>query len=294
MKQSWIDAEITVSETKVFNWTPSLLAKTTFYYLQSAGYFNAKKGYYTRREGYKSILMLYTLEGRGSAEYRGKRYELGAGQLFIINCYDYQEYYTSSDENWKIKWVHFFGSNSEEYFNIIYDNYGPVIGIDNKIVNYIDAIMDMMENGDRQFEIKASNIVVNMLTYILLEASAKSGQCENQNQYGQVKDAIDFIEANFNSGITVKDMAEKACYSLHHFIRIFKKTTGYSPYEYLVKYRINKAKTLLDSTDKTIEEISHSVGFESASNFVRTFRQLEDMTPLKYRKFWRVQRETRR
>jgi len=294
MKQIWTVAELVVSEKKTFNWTPSLLAKTTFYYIQSAGYFKTRKGYYTRREGFKSILLLYTLRGKGSAEYRGRRYELNPGQLFVINCYDYQEYYTSSDEGWEIKWVHFFGSNSEEYFNAIYDNYGPVIDIGSEIVDYIDMVMDMMERGDRQFEIKASNIVVNMLTRILLEASSNSGCCESRSQHRQIREAISFIEANYNSNITVQDMAEKACYSLYHFIRVFKKTTDYSPYEYLVKYRINKAKALLDSTDKTIEEISHIVGFDSVSNFVRTFRQLEDMTPLKYRKLWKVQGKVHR
>ena len=98
--------------------------------------------------------------------------------------------------------------------------------------------------------------------------------------------ALAFVEENYNSNISLSDMASHSCCSEFHFSRLFKKVTGYSPYEYIVKYRVNKAKNLLKNTDKSVEDIAECVGFGSASNFIRTFREFEGMTPLKYRKYW--------
>jgi transcriptional regulator GlxA family with amidase domain len=81
-------------------------------------------------------------------------------------------------------------------------------------------------------------------------------------------------------------MAKAAFCSLHHFAHIFKSTIGYSPYEYLTKYRITRAKSLLKESTASIDEISWDVGFDSTSNFIKTFRGLEGVTPLKYRKLW--------
>lgn len=288
MKEIWIDSSLVVKECESYNYTPSFLAKTTFFYVQAAGHFLCNKEYYTRREGYKSFLLIYTVNGKGRAKFRDKQYDLCEGQILLIDCYDYQEYYTDSNDLWEIKWVHFYGSNSEEYFNLIYENYGPVIDVEenNKIVEYIDLILNMMKQGDIQFEVKVSNIIVSMLTNIMLIASSKSGNCNQKEKNEQVNQVIEFVEMNYNMDISVRDMAKKACCSIYHFSRVFKKATGYSPYEYLIKYRINRAKTLLKTTDNTIDEIAHAIGFDSTSNFINTFRKLEDVTPLKYRRFW--------
>jgi len=119
------------------------------------------------------------------------------------------------------------------------------------------------------------------------------GSPNNQFSYGKKKndinmDAIlEFIEKNYFSNISLEDMAAAACSSKYHFCRNFKKITGYGPYEYLVKYRINKAKSLLKETDIPVGEIAESVGFESTSNFIQTFKKLEGLTPLKYRNYWK-------
>lgn len=288
MRRSWVESNMGLIDYLSYNYTPSATAKSVFFYIQSAGHFCCGNDYYTRREGFKSYLLVYTVNGKGYARYRGRQYELGRGQVMLLDCYDYQEYYSDERDLWEIKWVHFNGGSSDGYYNIIYENYGPVINMsgNESIPGYIDALIKLMRDGDVQFEIKASNIIVSMLTDILVTAPSKPGNSRNSESNTQVESALEFVENNYSLDISLEDMANAACSSVFHFSRVFKKATGYSPYEYLIKYRINRAKSLLKTTHKTVEEISAEVGFESPSNFIRTFRQLEDMTPVKYRKYW--------
>lgn len=288
MKQKWIETDLSVRNNFYNNYTPSFLAKSSFFYIQSIGHFYCNPDYYTRREGYKSYLLLYTLNGKGYAVYREKQYELTRGKILLIDCNDYQEYFTDRDDLWEIKWFHFNGGSSHNYFNLIYDNYGPVIDMnqDQSVLDKIHSIMDLIKHSDVQLEVKASGIIVQILTDIILTASKGSDNLKKNEHNIHVNAALDFIENNFHLDISLKDIAETACSSVFHFTRIFKKITGYSPYEYLIKYRINTAKTLLETTDMSIENIAGNIGFKSTSNLILIFKKFEDITPLKYRKYW--------
>lgn len=259
-----------------YSHTPSLLAMSNFFYLQSVGHFRAHKDYLTRREGYQSFLVLYTVSGKGYLYYRGKRYELTCGDVFFIDCLDFQEYYTDQSELWELKWFHFNGLNSAGYFKLIYERLGPVIriGRESRLPLFIDELMMLLKSRERQLEIKASCIIMQILTELLLVESEKT-KGESRTVYykhdQQIEAVIDFIRNNFQKEINLSDLAAAACSSKYHLIRTFKRATGYSPYEYLIKYRINRAKDLLSTTFNSVEEVAEAVGFKSTSNFINTF-----------------------
>jgi AraC-like DNA-binding protein len=288
MKKLWIDAVPRTKSEVIFNYTPSLIARTAFFYLQSIGHFCCDEGYFTRREGYKSFLLIYTVSGKGYARYRSRQYELKRGQVLIMDCYDFQEYYSDKDELWEIKWIHFNGSTSYEYFNTIYEKFGSVINAYDSpsIPAHLDEITTLVKEGDLQLEAKVSGLIMGMLTELLLAESQKNNECNVKMLNEYVQSAMDYVENNFEHDISLADMASSACCSVYHFTRVFKRATGYSPHEYLIKFRINKAKSLLKNTNESIDDIACSVGFYSTSNFIRTFKELDDMTPLKYRRYW--------
>lgn len=285
MKKYWVDSTAGTIESVSHNYTPSLTARSAYFYLQAAGHFLCDKNYYTKREGYRSFLLIYTVSGKGHANYRNRSYELEKGQMLLMDCYDYQEYNTGVEETWEIKWLHFNGSTSLEYFNTIYDCFGPVLSTygDTPIESYIDEIFMLIRENDMKFEIKLSRLIVGILTEILL-AGSQGNDVKITDVL--VQPALDFIALKYMTDITLKDMAAAACCSEFHFSRVFKKVTGYCPHEYLIKLRINEAKNLLKHTTRAIDDIAAEIGFRSTSNFIRTFKELEEITPLKYRNYW--------
>jgi len=288
MKKYWVDSNLEKAEMFSYSYTPSIAAKSAFFYVQCAGHFICEKGYFTKREGYKSILVLYTVSGNGFARYRDREYSLKPGQVLIMDCYDYQEYYQDNNSQWEIKWLHFYGSTSLEYFNLIYEKHGAVVELTNSenFCAILDEILKMGGRGGVMPEAEASMLIMRLLTELLLEYSEQGIDYSKKTYNEHVRRGLDYVEENYFNNISLSDMASYACCSEYHFSRLFKKITGFSPYEYIVKFRINKAKYLLRNTDKSVEEIAESVGFGSSSNFIRTFRELEGLTPLKFRKYW--------
>lgn len=268
--------------------TPSILAKSIFYYIQSSGHFICGRRYMTDRSDYQSILLAYTRHGEGVLKYRNQLYSVKKGQLFIIDCFEHQYYGTGKPGFWEFDWIHFTGSESKNYVKMILENNGPVFVIDENstIPDNMEKIQRMVKEKDKRVDIIASKLIVEILTELLLK-SLRMDDMQATLVPPLIRKATRIIERNYNKPISLDTLSEELCISKFHFSRLFKKHTGYSPYEYLIKQRLNQAKSLLKSTDYPIAEISQKVGFESTSHFIKVFKQHEKTTPLKFRGFWR-------
>lgn len=93
----------------------------------------------------------------------------------------------------------------------------------------------------------------------------------------------EYIAANESAEIAIADLASLTGYSSVHFTRMFKKSTGQTPREYLIRHRIGKAKQLLTNTDLLITEIAYQSGFGSHAHFTTQFHRLTGVTPQLYR-----------
>ena len=95
--------------------------------------------------------------------------------------------------------------------------------------------------------------------------------------------AVEFVDANLDRVIHLKDMARVADVSLFHFHRQFKRTTGLTPHQFILQRRIEQAKVLLAQSNLPIIDVAARVGFVDQSHFTTTFRKLTSMTPRIYR-----------
>jgi len=267
--------------------TPSLTARSMFFYVQSAGYFKCKPRYMTRRKNYNTMLLLYTIKGAGTLKYRNQTYIVESGQGFLIDCMDYQYYSVYKKDKWEFKWLHFNGSESRSYFERIYENKGPVFELspNSLIPDYMDEIADMIRNRDYRIDIISSCRIVEILTELLLDDY--KGYREGFETPIFINKAIEMIEKNYYKDIKLDTLANHVGVSKYHLSRMFKRYTGYSPYEYILNYRLNQSKELLKTTELPIYEIAGRVGFESSSHYIKQFRNQEGITPLKFREYWR-------
>lgn len=94
---------------------------------------------------------------------------------------------------------------------------------------------------------------------------------------------LEYIHIHYSEDIKVEMIAELAQQSKFHFIRSFKKLTNTTPYQYILKLRIEKGKELLLLPTKSITEIAFEVGFSSSSQFYRNFIRIVGCTPKQFR-----------
>jgi AraC family transcriptional regulator len=261
--------------------TPSNIAKSMFFYIKCAGHFYCDNNYCVERDNHDSYLLMYVKEGSGVVHYNNKIFNVKANDVVLLNCHRPHMYKT---ENWETLWVHFSGNMSDEYYQLLYNRFGCVISLqDSKLItDHISTILDTFKNADLLNEAIISCYIQRMLTELLIIPSNTTQ--ENHDKPNAVLESINYIQNNYSKKITLEQLAENVCISPFYFSRIFKRETGYSPYEYITMVRLNHAKTLLKTNDMLIKEIAFSVGFNSEANFVTCFKEHVDMTPSKFRK----------
>jgi AraC family transcriptional regulator len=91
--------------------------------------------------------------------------------------------------------------------------------------------------------------------------------------------AIEYIQDQLHTGLTVSGIARSVNMSPYHFTRLFKTSTGQSPYRYVIEARARKAKELLASGKLSIAEVAYDVGFADQSHLTRHLKQLLGVTP---------------
>jgi len=91
------------------------------------------------------------------------------------------------------------------------------------------------------------------------------------------------IAENYEGDLSLADLARVAGMSTFHFAREFKRTTGTTPHQYLIKFRVERAKALLAGSEIPLVEVSSRSGFSHQSHFTRLFRRLTGTTPQSYR-----------
>jgi AraC family transcriptional regulator len=94
---------------------------------------------------------------------------------------------------------------------------------------------------------------------------------------------LNFIDENYAEDIKLAELAHVAGMSDFHFAREFKRSTGTTPHQYLIKFRIDRAKALLADKKLTLAEVGLRSGFSHQSHFTRLFRKSTGLTPHSYR-----------
>jgi len=99
-----------------------------------------------------------------------------------------------------------------------------------------------------------------------------------------IQSAVEFINQHIAEEIFIDEICRSIHVSKYHFCRKFKRTTGFTVMEYVLKTRIVAAKSALSDTDLPIGEISGKCGFGSISYFCRVFKEQTGLSPLQYRR----------
>lgn len=106
----------------------------------------------------------------------------------------------------------------------------------------------------------------------------------NEKNVIMLKKALAYIRSNYDTQISLCDIANAAGISPKYLCTFFKDMTGKTPFEYLNVYRIERAARKLINSDLSITQIAFSCGFNDLSYFIKTFKRVKNTTPKNFRK----------
>lgn len=98
-----------------------------------------------------------------------------------------------------------------------------------------------------------------------------------------VKEALTYIEQNFQNAITVEEIAAVCGLNRSYFGKIFHEATGKSPQQFLISYRMTKAAELLKLTDMSVADTGNAVGYPNQLHFSRAFKSVYGVSPREWR-----------
>jgi AraC family transcriptional regulator len=104
----------------------------------------------------------------------------------------------------------------------------------------------------------------------------------------QLQRVIDCIEDQPGQDLTLEVLAEQTGFSRHHFAYLFRRTTGETPHQFVLRLRLKRARQLLEASELSLAHIAVACGFADQSYFTRAFKRELGVTPRAYQREWAI------
>ncbi|MCI9077781.1 MAG: AraC family transcriptional regulator [Lachnospiraceae bacterium] len=265
----------------MFNYVYPVIASQACFPFYLSGVGTASPEYHVLREnGLVSHQILFTLDGEGILNIDNKSFVNKKGTIFYVKPGISHEYYPLGGQ-WTTCWVVFRGDYLAEIMQRL--GFPDYICKKPKSIDNIKRLFDMIYASAKSSGSMDEKCSLLVYEYILAVRDVLLLN-EDTPANSIIKNAITYIDKNFNKDISLHELSELCGISRQHFCRVFKKKMGMRPLEYLTKKRISEAKVLLINTNKSIAAIGEETGYNDANYFGMVFKKYEGISPGEYRK----------
>lgn len=236
------------------------------------------------------FLFHYVISGTGTliAENSKKEsisYSIKSGQGFMIFPNQICTYIADAQQPWEYVWIEFDGLRAKETVELS----GLCVNSPVYKAKYKDVAQTMKDEmlyiinhkDDSPFHL-IGHLYLFIDSFVKSSAITQISKSNNLRDF-YIKEALSFIEQNFQNDITVEEIA--ACCGLNrsYFGKIFHEVLGKSPQEFLISYRMTKATELLKLTSLSIAEVGSAVGYSNQLHFSRAFKKIYGISPRQWR-----------
>ena len=237
--------------------------------------------------------LLYVVDGEADLTVEKRKYRLKKGSLVFLSRYE-EHMVNNKTEAYRCYFVLF---NNEKIDEIVGDMI--LTSIFKNRTESFSHVLDMSADESAVLELfekiwseyHANVLYSSTLLSLYLKQCLILVRRRHPDAFQEIRTKIDeeigkiqkYIDINCGEEIRITEIAKNFYVSPQHLSKAFKKRTGYSPKQYLLKIRLSKAKSLLINTGMSNQEIAYRVGFGDENNFIRTFKKYESVSPKKYR-----------
>lgn len=286
MNESLFHENIVTSKRVMY--TPSTFAKNSLIHLQETGTLTAKSPHTSTHENISSYLFFIVHSGSGVLNYDGKTFILSAGDCVFIDCKN-AYYHRTSNNLWKLQWVHFYGPTMRSIFQKYVERGGMPSFHPEKIQIFseiLDSLFSIASSDDYIKDMLINEKLTALLTCIMRESWNPQLSIRANSKRQNLLNIKEYLDENYQKKISLDKLAEEFYINKFYLCRIFKEQFGESINSYLLQTRITHAKQLLRFSNLSLDAIAEECCLGDAAYFSRMFKKVEGMTPGEYRKKW--------
>ena len=238
-------------------------------------------------EGRNDYQLLYIAAGKGHFYFKGSKEEtiVPKGNMILFRPKDPQVYYYYAEDKTEVYWVHFTGSQVEEFLdhyelpkdeNVFFTGISPDYPwIYNQIIRELQL---QRVNYEELLRILLRHILLTINRYIKEQAQTGTDIINDMER------AAHYFRENYTKNISIEQYAAEHLMSVNWFILSFKNVMKMTPMQYILSLRIAAAKGLLENSNKNINEISDAIGYDNPLYFSRLFKKHTGYSPSQYKK----------
>lgn len=234
--------------------------------------------------------LFFVTGGRGTFRLQDLVYPVQRGDLVIVNTgFEHTEI---SDAAAPLEYI-VLGVEGLEALSPHPDASGwaavSLHGLGTDLSPYLHAIVREMELQEPGFQAVCQGLLEVILTLLIRHAnftfSLVDGEKKSSRECSMVRR---YIDAHFKENLSLDQLAALAHVNKYYLVHTFTREYGTSPINYLISRRIQESRRLLESTNHSLSQIAHVLGFSSPSYFSQVFRKQVGVSPQEYRKDFRA------
>jgi AraC-like DNA-binding protein len=237
-----------------------------------------------KRKSETTCLFQYTLSGFGMVEIKERSYPIAPGTAFMVRIPSEHRYFLPEEsDHWEFLWIMMRGTEVDRLWTEAETLLGqtPKFSPESPLIRYLLSMHREASKHRIVDRYQASGFVYQFMMELCRSKSANSQQTATWPE--SIQRAMDYLHQHYANLNSVDEIAGAVGLTKFHFIRLFAKTTGLTPVQYLTKIRIQKSVELLRRTGLTVEEIAHQVGYANGNYFTKVFRPLVGISPGEFR-----------
>lgn len=226
----------------------------------------------------------YVESGEGSVSINDRRYHLNSGDMFFIFPMQRNRYRASQVRPWKYRWIGFSGERAAALLASvgITADHPVLLRTTSDAINMgFQAIFELLTQRQAGYGLKATSIFLDVLWQFLERQRHTPVIVSHRIDY--VSTTKRLIHSSYNRNVPIAEIATKLGVNRSYLSQIFRRSTGESIQEYLIGYRMERAKEHLSHTDLPIHAVAQAVGYSSYYSFAKRFRAVVGAAPSEYR-----------
>lgn len=233
----------------------------------------------------EGFALVYVSSGRGTFEWKPNfSASIEPGHIFLLFPGIWHRYTPNPQTGWHEHWIGFDGEMARRWLKYKFISpKNPVISIkaeDTVMATFSRVMQSIRENRPALQQILAGT--TDNLMGLVYSAQQAQPATDVQN-VNVIERAITRIQNEFERDLNMSQLAQELGVSYSWFRHTFTAHTGLSPHQYLLEFRLVRARNLLAETELSIKEIAAQTGFEDEFYFSRLFRQKLNLTPSQWR-----------